>query len=285
MCLLVSGTLCNAFAHKSDDHYKEIESVLFGNNKATIMGNETKKKLVRHLEYATSIALDQFNEGQRILLEDLQRYGVPNLPPNVTEIGKENTINFSASANYHRSYTHKGWTYPYSEEFSVANWPKRKQIMVETTKKVLNSKDEEICDSFAAILYYVHLLGDMQEDSSRTERDQVIPLIEKHGMSDLLNYKANRDIFTELNHYLPILFENRINKTNKSIYDRMMKRIKKLYSKAKQDMKNNSAEDKEEYQNNLTPDQLDSYSKKLLDILKENMPILLEQTLFKGVFY
>ena len=50
-------------------------------------------------------------------------------------------------------------------------------------------------------------------------------------------------------------------------------------------MKNNSEEDKKEYQNNLTPDQLDYYTKELLDILKHHMPSLLEHTIFEGVFY
>lgn len=285
LCLLVSASLCKAFAHKDNQHYKEIESVLFGTQAATIMGDQASKKLVRHLEYATSIALDQYNGFKDTLLKDLQMYGVPNLPPNVTEIGTENSINFSDSPNKHRGYTHLGWTYTYGKEFADANWPKRKQMMVETTKKVLNSKDEEICDSFAAILYYVHLLGDMQEDSSRTERDQVIPLIEKHGLSDIFIHKPNKDIFIELYHYLSVLFEGRVNKTYLSYYNRMMRKIKDLYSEAKKDMRSNDDEVIKENENNLTSEQLDYYSRELLKALSSNMPILLEHTLFSGVFY
>ena len=59
--LLLVVSLCDAFAHSDDQHYKEIEAVLFGTQSATIMGDQNNKKLVRHLEYATSIALDQYN--------------------------------------------------------------------------------------------------------------------------------------------------------------------------------------------------------------------------------
>ncbi len=285
LCLLVFSLLGNTLAHKDDQHYKEVESVLFGNQTAVIMGNETSKKLVRHLEYATSIALDQCNGYKGILLKDLQLYGVPNLPPNVTDIGAENSINFKAGPNKHRSYTHLGWTYTYGKEFADANWPKRKQMMIETTKKVLNSKDEEVCDSFSAILYYVHILGDIQDDSSRTERDQIIPLIEKHGLSDIFTYKPNKDIFIELYHYLSVLFEGRVSKTYLSYYTRMMRKIKDLYSEAKRDMRANDDETVVENQNNLTSEQLDYYSKKLLETLSKNMPTLLEHTLFDGIFY
>ena len=277
--------VCYAFAHKGNQHYIECESVLFGKQAATIMGDKTHKKLVRHLEFATSIALDQYNGFYRIMLIDLQEYGVPHLPPNVSDIGTKNSINFSESPNKHRGYTHLGWTYNYDELHSVANWPKRKQILVETVKKVVKTNDEELCDSFAAILYYVHLLGDMQSDSSRTERDQVLPMIEKHGLSDVFSYKPNKDIFIELYHYLSLLFDGRVSKTYLSYYNRMQRKIKDLYSEAKKDMRSNSYDLIEENDNNLTTDQLDHYSHELIKALSDNMPILLQHTVFDGIFY
>lgn len=275
-----------AIAHQSeDDHYKDIESVLFGNKATIILSNADKKKMVRHLEYAASLALDQFNGYKAILLEDLKQYGVPNLPAQITDKLESGGFDFSASGQTHRQYTHLGWTKSYDEEHIAANWPLRRQMMVNTVKKILNSDNEEICDAFAAILYYIHVIGDLQNDSSRTERDQVIPLIEKRGMSDIFVYHPNKDIFIELYHYFPILFDQKINKTYKSYYTSMMRDIKNLYSRAKQTMKENSEQDKKNYDNNLTPDQLDSFSKELLNIIKKYLPTLLEQTYFQGVFY
>ena len=279
----------DSFAHNDDKHYKEIESVLFGNKAASILGNTEKKKLIRHLEYATGLALDQFNGSDGTLLIDLQIFGIPNLPTHITDEIDAGGFNFRESANAHRQYTHMGWTYEYDKNHRKANWPLRKQIMVETVKKVLfkkdNSYDDTYYDSFAAVLYYIHLLGDMQEDSKRKERDQIIPLIEKHGMSEIFVYKPNRDIFTELYHYLPILFENNVNLTYRSYYTSMIREIKNTYSDAKKEMKNNSEEEKREYNNNLTPGQLNKYSERLLNILQKYMPTLLEHTAFSGIFY
>lgn len=273
------------FAHSNEEHYKDMETVLFGYQAASIMSDAEKKKKMQYLEHATSFAIDQVNGFLGTYLEELRRFGIPNLPASITDGIESGGINFTANPQVHRRYTHLGWTKEYEKGYETANWPLRKQIIVETVKKVLNADDNTINDSFGAILYYIHLLGDMQNDSKRTERDQVIPLIEKHGLSDIFVYKADKDIFTELYHYLPLLFENKVNKTYQSYYTSMMRDIRNLYSRAKQTMKDNSEEDKKEYDNNLTPNQLDSYSKELLEILRKYMPTLLEQTIFKGVFY
>ena len=169
--LILSIIICHfpiAVAHQNEnDHYKDLESVLFGNNSARIMGDAEKKKLVRHLEYATSLALDQFNGFKGTLLEDLRLYGVPNLPNHITDKIEEGGFNFPASGQTHRQYTHLGWTYDYDKEHRVANWPLRKQMMVDTAKRVLNCNDDEICDSFAALLYYIHVIGDAESCSRR----------------------------------------------------------------------------------------------------------------------
>ena len=201
-------------------------------------------------------------------------------------LGSDGGINFTASGNTHRKYTHRGWSFDYTETYNDANWPLRKRIMVNTVKKVINSKNETLCDSFAAILYYIHVLGDVQSDSKRSERDQVIPLIEKHGIGDLLSYKPNKDIFIELYHYLSVFYEQcGVSKTYRSYYNRMMSKLKNIYSNAKADMKNNSEEEKAANDNNLTPSQLDKYAAELIKALSENLPILLEHSIFDGVFY
>lgn len=296
--LIFIFALCSvpyALSHEGDQHYREIEAVLFGPSKFRIVGNDEKKKLLQHLEYVTAIAIDQNNGSHSGMFKDLQLYGVPNLPPNMTDPsnGNDNNINFRCSRGIHRKYTHLGWTFTYRIEYDknkepiTSNWPVRKKMMVETVRKVLGSDKykEEIYDSFAAILYYVHLLGDMQTDSTRTERDQVIPLIDKHGLGDIISYKANRDVFTELHHYLPILFQGNVNKTYQSYYDRMIRQIKQLYYKVKTTMKDNIKNGTATEDNYLTSEQLDRYSRELLKILSDNMPTLLEHSYFSGVFY
>ena len=68
-----------AIAHKNDQHYMETEKVLFGTRSATILADNEKKKLIRHLEYATSIALDQFNGSNTFFLMDLQQFHVSRI--------------------------------------------------------------------------------------------------------------------------------------------------------------------------------------------------------------
>ena len=64
----------------------------------------------------------------------------------------------------------------------------------------------------------------------------------------------------------------------------MMSQLKNQYVKAKFAMQTNSPEDKEKYDNNLTPEQLHKYANDILKILSQNMPILLEHTIFSTIF-
>ena len=91
----------------------EMEAVILGNNAASVMGDASRKRMVRHLEYATSIALDQFNGFKKTLLLDLQLFEVPELPARITDTIDNGGIDFSASGQTHRKYTHLGWTYVY----------------------------------------------------------------------------------------------------------------------------------------------------------------------------
>ena len=87
----------SAYAHDDHDHYKEMEAVILGNNAASVMGDASRKRMVRHLEYATSIALDQFNGSKKTLLLDLQLFEVPELPARITDTIDNGSIDFSAS--------------------------------------------------------------------------------------------------------------------------------------------------------------------------------------------
>ena len=273
-------------AHTDIGHDREMETILWGNKKTTVLSNEELKIKVRCLKDATSIALDQFNGTKAIQMKNLENYGVEGIPPLISDTIEKGGINFTANGLTHRKYTHLGWTYVYSGKYSDANWPKRKEIMINTVMKVLDTTDEEICDSFAAILYYIHILGDIQDDSIQTQRDQVIPLIDKQGISDILHYRPNKDIFLELSHYIPILFEGRISKTYLSYYSRLKRQISKLHRKAKDLLKENKKKGTVDKNiNYLTSKQLNELSEELMAIMAQNMPVLLEHSIFEGVFY
>lgn len=285
LCSLLFHYSWCAYAHNDHEHDKEMEAVLWGNKSRYILNDSVLRDKARCLKDATSIALDQFNRTKAIQLKHLEMQGIDGIPTNVIDTIEEGGIDFSANGLTHRKYTHLGWTYVYSDQYAIANWQKRKQIMMNTVKSILNTDEEKLCDSFAAVLYYIHILGDLQTDSVQIKRDQVIPLIDKHGVSDLLRYHPNKDIILELNHYLPILFENRVSKTYQSYYSRLMRQIKKLHMKAKSIIKENEKRSSIVDNNYLSPKQVDELSKELLEILGQNLPVLLEHSIFEGVFY
>ena len=122
-------------------------------------------------------------------------------------------IDFKGNST-HRRYTHKGWNYTYSgEQDKGQNWPLRKTILVNTVEKVFgmdglwgavsslwDTTGEEWADAFAAMLYYLHVLGDQIErlekdiDSGKVGEDEnAIKFALPHPDAD-----TNPDITTEM---------------------------------------------------------------------------------------
>lgn len=193
-----------AMAYDKKEHNRYLELVLFGQENYTASKPTSVQSALEALEDASYLAIDQFNSNGSSELSFLRNdYRVPGLPDNIE------TINFTA--NYlHRSYTHRGYKYEYI--IDKANWLVRKNILLATTEKVFNFKllsgtilgvdfgYDKKCDSFAALLYYVHILSDHEARASYKVTDVMIPLAQAHVGSD------NPDIFSELKHHLTILF-------------------------------------------------------------------------------
>lgn len=198
-------SLCStAMAYDKKDHSRYLELVLFGQEYYAVSKATSVQLALEALEDASYLALDQFNSNGSNELSFLRnRYIVPGLPNSIEE------INFTA--NYlHRSHTHRGWEYEYI--IDKAKWPIRKNILLSTTEKVFNFKllsgtilgvdfgYDKKCNSFAALLYYVHVLSDHEARVSFKVTDVMIPLAQAHVDSD------NPDIYSELKYHLSILF-------------------------------------------------------------------------------
>lgn len=262
-----------AFAYDAKRHYKDISNVLFG---GAYQGADEKALVA--LKYATTIAIDQSGNDDAEQLKYLHTYGVPNLPNNVTDTIEMNPKGIHiAKSNKHRAYTHQGWTYSYSKTLSAANWLVRKNVLRETAKKVFrfDSVDNPQCDSFCAVLYYVHILGDLLEDSTYKENGQIISLVEAHPRRQ---YEPNTDIFIELEHYLPILFETQ---TNDPYYKQLMRKLKRLHNDAK--VMAIEAGKSGGFTKGERMDEYHQCVKDLMSILAENMPNLLKRGLFVGI--
>ena len=83
--LIICSFPSASFAHGDrKDHFNDIELVLFGCEDGSYSKNlsrETKRKL-RAIEYASILALDQYNGTDGTLLNLLKMLNIPDLPPN-----------------------------------------------------------------------------------------------------------------------------------------------------------------------------------------------------------
>lgn len=155
-----------ALAHGKGEHNKELERVLLGETDYKRKHrNDSPGKGIRAIEYASYLCIDQFQGHGSTELDWLKSNGF-NVLDNLDE------INYTASGKNHREYTHCGWDMTYKDD--EAHWERRKQILLDTVEKVFNFKVlpswlvgyDERCESFAALVYYVHVLGDFLEDDT-----------------------------------------------------------------------------------------------------------------------
>lgn len=204
VAVLIAAAL-PAWAHGREIHDADIEFILFGkeNYKDT---HPKVEDTIQALEDAVYLAVDQYNGNGTKELENLRSIGVKNLPRSIDEI--------NYSANYaHRQYTHRGWNLEYTDD--KANWTIRKSILKNTVQKMLFSNqkhsldwliqgkknNEEQINSFCALLYYIHILGDHLEAKKYTQLAYIIPLVRS-------NDKENSGLIPELQKHLSIMLES-----------------------------------------------------------------------------
>ena len=202
---LLPGT---ASAYSAVEHNKIIESALFGREDygSSVKGTPAGDAIAA-LESAVYICLDQYNGEGEDQLAFLRSYGVSGLPESIRD------IDFKGNST-HRRYTHKGWNYTYSgKQDKGQNWPLRKTILVNTVKKAFSmdglwdavsslwdTSGERWADAFAAMLYYLHVLGDQIErlekdvESGKVGEDEnAIKFVESHPDTE-----TNPDITIEM---------------------------------------------------------------------------------------
>ena len=204
MLLLLTPLSADAYDRK--EHNEDIEKVLFGTD------HTKAAETLKALEYAVYLTLDQYNGHGGDELNYLRNtIGVQDLPT-------LEEINFTSSSD-HRYYTHRGWNMEYTEqEEKKSHWTKRKSILKNTVQHLLfntetplswfpwlsdkvygKSENEEQIDSFSALLYYVHVLGDHIDAKGYKQLNRIAPLVR-------LNDKENPGIIPELEKHLAILF-------------------------------------------------------------------------------
>lgn len=284
LSLLLITLIClslatNAICYDKDEHNAVMKKVLFGNEKYT---NKEKGDDIVRLEYASYFAIDQAGTDREKDYDDLKdRYKVKKLPKfddiALTNINKGN----------HRMYTHKGWDYDYSSDYGKefdAKWRARKNILRTTANKVFDfGFFNELfgnyctkCDSFCALIYYVHVLADYleAEDEYKSSVDQMIPLAKKNA-SD----KAP-DVFWELNKHLALLFSGQEDRRE---YQNLFLELKDLAEDARSLSTGDgsmASMTNEEYE------QMCEYERLLMELLSDKVPVLLShEPFFQQVFF
>lgn len=196
-----------AWAHGREQHDADIELILFGceNYKES---HSSAKDSIQALEDAVYLAVDQFNGNGAKELEQLKGMGIKGLPRSI------DAFDYSSNST-HRGLTHRGWDFEYLEK---AHWPIRKSILTNTVQKVLFDESTPLSwfpwlsdmlydttqstkqrDSFCALLYYIHILGDHIDTEKYGQLCYIAPLARP-------NDEENPGIIPELQKHLGILF-------------------------------------------------------------------------------
>lgn len=275
LILLSSAILFNcttAYAYESKGHTECLKKVLFYKFK-DIDNEKEAKYFFTALDLASYLTIDQFNGYGENKLNELKTYDIKNLPSSINE------INFNAGAalnsSPHRRPTHRGW----DESRIVLNttdlerWKIRKSILLNTADSIFDFKgNEKQKDSFCALIYYTHVLGDRIDDEKYYTAADIIEL----GGKPYYDVTITK----ELKRYIEILFADQKNthKYNHVIYklDYYDSKLSKIL-KSKNHLGSMSSEDFSKYQ---------ECAKGIMEVLVYNIPEMLkEERFFNEVFY
>ena len=261
--LLIINMQVKTFAFERKDHDKYMSEVLFKHFKEIDNDLEAQDEMLA-LESACYLTIDQFNNNGQKDLDVLIEYGVSNIPKNVSE------ISFNASGTTHRSYTHRGWDYPYSGDMREL-WPKRQAILMNTVAEVFDfggdiKKQESICK----VLYYIHILGDHKDDTSWQIKNGL-----KMGVG---GRNDNFDIIHELLGAFEVLFEDQKYTHKYRSLTNGLQRIDSRFAKIVNSEGNVNTDEKFELYQEYVDDTLKILTLYLPEMLKE-------EEFFYNVFY
>lgn len=192
--VIVLSPTHKGYSYERKQHDKYMEDVLFKNFKE-IQNDEDADRYFRALGCAAYLTIDQFNSnGQSDLDYLVKEMKIKGLPSNVSE------ISFNASGTTHRTYTHRGWDFQYYGEMKEL-WPERKEVLITTVDSMFDFEgNTKKRDSFCALVYYIHILGDHMDDTS---------YYVKNGLKiDVGGRVDEESIIDELLYHIERLFED-----------------------------------------------------------------------------
>ena len=179
--LIISMVPIKSEAYERKDHDDLMLKILFRKYEYACNDSSVQDEL-SVLTSACYLTIDQFNSYGQNYLDELATYGIKNIPTQVSEIG------FSASGRNHRSFTHRGWNFDYSGEMKTL-WPVRQDILRNTVSAVFDfNGNEKQKEAFCELLYYIHILGDHEDDASyQISNGLKIDIGGRHDKEDIIH--------------------------------------------------------------------------------------------------
>ena len=228
LILIVIGPCAKpVYAKKGEEHKKDYRDVIFGTSKLS----DIEKAVADAFAAAAFLTIDQYKNTGQNQLDVLKTYGIQNLPT-IEEISIE-------GKGKHRTYAHNGWDseiHPlkYRNTYNDSQWDKkwklRKGIIEKTVNKtfdfnwwsgipIIGNKlptSSEECDSFCALIYYIHLIGDHVETHTLDEYKCLMPLGGRF---------ITETIVSELEYHCEVLFAEQ---TDTLVYSQLQKSLRKI---------------------------------------------------------
>lgn len=261
--IMCASDSASVYAFNRTEHDTYMHKVLFGPYKTTVSLNNDNR--VEALECASYLCIDQFNGNGEKELEALKQLGVSNLPDSIKE------IDYSAFGSNHRRTTHRGWDEDaYITSTEIERWKKRKAILINTVDWIFDfDENTSKRDSFCAIIYYIHILGDRIADEQYYPPAQIMEL---GGRID------KQDIAHELKKHIEILFSDQKH-THK--YARIVSKMVRYSDKVSKLLKNGNGVIAE---NDYSTYKL--YAERMMKWLCCYLPVMLKnESFFNKEFY
>jgi len=230
---------------EQDGHADDISKLLTGNRYRVNSGNSQLFTILKGMTYLMYLAVDS-------TMKKNEDYSAVNT---ATGFLKENMkqLNFDSISNFrefltpggktHGLYTHLGWDHIYPDHYNgdrtmniQKRWEIRKKILTDAMGKTFNFSilESKKKDSLGALFYYVHILGDHEDDDITTANTR-LPIENKKeqmfspGFPGWYAYDKrwvpgeNETIIKELKKHLEILFSDQRGKPNGLYYDNLMR--------------------------------------------------------------
>ena len=226
--LVVSTSLVSISAFSAKVHGDYVHKVLFGLDSYQLIVDEYNTD-IEILDAALTLCIDQFNGTDRNLLTTLNSEKVRRIPSSISDIDLT-----EVSSKTHRLYTHQGWEKQESylaetgrKDF-INKWQDRKNILLSTVNHLFDfglfaemgtylfGIYNEKCDSFAATIYYVHILSDyLEAENYKATLETMMPIAVRASSGD-------SDIINEMIEHFKILFSDQLENPNyASLIDEM----------------------------------------------------------------